>query len=125
MLSIDSGVAVPWRRPVLSTRKEKIEMRFVRRCLALALLFSATGVAQQTDQPQKTANPAAPEPPLEWIEPETGHRVIRLSREPDSASLYFHQNPYTATGDKMVITTPRGISTIEFKTGRIEPIVEG
>src|SRR5689334_10418687 len=65
------------------------------------------------------------EPPLEWVEPETGHRVLRLSREPGSASLYFHQNAYTASGDKLVITTPKGISTIELKTGKIEPVVEG
>ena len=40
------------------------------------------------------ASPAAraeDEPPAEWIEPQTGHRVVRLSREPGSASLYFHQ----------------------------------
>jgi oligogalacturonide lyase len=65
------------------------------------------------------------EPPLEWIEPETGHRVLRLSREPGSASLYFHQNAYTASGDKLVITTPKGISTVELKTGKIELVVEG
>lgn len=65
------------------------------------------------------------EPPLDWIEPETGHRVQRLSREPGSASLYFHQNAYTASGDKLVITTPKGISTIELKTGKIELVVEG
>jgi len=29
----------------------------------------------------------AQEPPREWIDPDTGHRVIRLSAEPDSASL--------------------------------------
>ncbi len=65
------------------------------------------------------------EPPLEWVEPETGNGVRRLSREPGSASLYFHQNAYTATGDKLVITTPKGISTIELKTGKIELVVEG
>src|SRR5262245_19647930 len=70
-------------------------------------------------------NTSAAEPPLEWVEPETGHRVVRLSREPGSASLYFHQNPYTESGDKFVITSSRGISTIELKTGKIELIVEG
>ncbi|HMV81663.1 MAG TPA: oligogalacturonate lyase family protein [Blastocatellia bacterium] len=65
------------------------------------------------------------EPPLEWIEPETGRRVLRLSREAGSASLYFHQNAYTASGDKLVVTTPKGISTIELKTGKIESVVEG
>ena len=68
------------------------------------------------------------EPPLDWVEPETGHRVIRLSREPGTASLYFHQNAYTASGDKLVVTSPKGISTIELKTGqaaKIELIAAG
>jgi oligogalacturonide lyase len=90
--------------------------------VCLLSMFSLSSLAQQSASESK---PPASEPPLEWIEPETGHRVIRLSREPGTASLYFHQNPYTASGDKMVVTTPKGISTIELKTGRIEPIVEG
>ncbi len=31
----------------------------------------------------------AQELPTEWIDPDTGHRVIRLSKEPGSTSLYF------------------------------------
>src|SRR5262249_28481893 len=31
---------------------------------------------------------AADEPPTDWIEPATGHRVIRLSRDPGTASFY-------------------------------------
>ena len=65
------------------------------------------------------------EPPLEWIDPDTGHRVIRLSREGGTASLYFHQNAYTESGDKLVVTTPKGIATIELKTGKLELIVAG
>jgi oligogalacturonide lyase len=67
----------------------------------------------------------AQDPPREWIESATGHRVIRLSDEPGTASLYFHQNPYTATGDKMVVSTPRGLATITLATRRIAPLVEG
>ncbi len=67
----------------------------------------------------------AQEPPADWIDPDTGHRVMRLSREAGTASLYFHQNAYTASGDKFVVTTPRGIATIEIKTGKIELVVEG
>jgi oligogalacturonide lyase len=51
--------------------------------------------------------------------------VVRLSREPGSASLYFHQNAYTADGDKMVFTTRQGISTVNLKTREIEQVVEG
>ncbi|MGH9837061.1 MAG: oligogalacturonate lyase family protein [Blastocatellia bacterium] len=92
-------------------------MIFIARCLTLSLLLAAAGWAQQSAP--------AVEPPLEWTEPETGHRVIRLAREPGTASLYFHQNAYTVSGDKLVVTTPQGISTIELKTGKIELIVEG
>jgi oligogalacturonide lyase len=92
-------------------------MIFIARCLMLILLLAASGLAQQ-------AAPAI-EPPLEWVDPETGHRVIRLTRDAGSASLYFHQNAYTASGDKFVVTTPKGISTIELKTGKIELIAEG
>lgn len=65
------------------------------------------------------------EPPVEWTDPATGRRVIRLSTEPGSLSLYFHQNAYTASGDKMVITTPRGLSVVHLASRKVEPLVEG
>jgi oligogalacturonide lyase len=73
------------------------------------------------------------DPPREWIEPATGHRVIRLSDEPGTASLYFHQNPYTARGDLMVVSTPGGLATIALDSlgissaprPRITPLVPG
>jgi oligogalacturonide lyase len=64
-------------------------------------------------------------PPREWTEPATGHRVVRLSDEPGSASLYFHQNGYTAKGDKLLISTPGGLSTVDLQTRRREPVVRG
>jgi len=66
---------------------------------------------------------AAEEPPRDWIDPATGHRVVRLSREPGSASLYFHQNAYTAEGDKMIISTPSGLSAVDLKTRELEVVV--
>src|SRR6516162_7747912 len=72
---------------------------------------------------QSNAPPQAP--PREWIDPDTGHRVIRLTEDSGGASLYFHQNGYTASGDKLVITTRRGLSTIDLKTRKVEPLVEG
>jgi oligogalacturonide lyase len=83
-------------------------MRFV--FIAL-LLFPATAVSQES--------------PREWVDPATNHRIIRLSDEPGSASLYFHQNAYTAKGDLMVFTTPHGLSVIDLKTRKIRPLVEG
>ena len=75
--------------------------------------------------PALAADIPSAEPPTEWIDPATGHRVIRLSREPGSGSLYFHQNAYSADGQKLVITTPSGLSTVNLKTHEIEPIVKG
>src|SRR5678815_5428349 len=65
------------------------------------------------------------EVPREWIDQDTGHRVMRLSDEPGSQSLYFHQNPYTPDGQKLIITTPTGLSAIDLKTRAIEKIVDG
>ena len=47
----------------------------------------------------------AQDPPREWIDPATHHRIIRLTDIPGSASLYFHQNGYTAKGDLTVFTS--------------------
>jgi oligogalacturonide lyase len=75
--------------------------------------------------PAAAPRQAAAEPPTEWVEPATGHRVIRLSREPGTSSLYFHQNAYTATGDKLVVTTRKGLATINLQTRQVEPLVDG
>src|ERR1019366_1486363 len=73
------------------------------------------------------------EPPKSWIDPDTGHQVVRLTEEPNSASLYFNQNGYTADGRKMVYTTPEGFSAFDLETrtgrsvvkGRVQVIVTG
>jgi oligogalacturonide lyase len=63
--------------------------------------------------------------PREWVDGETGHRVVRLSEEAGSQSLYFHQNAYTPDGSKMIMTTPTGLSAVNLKTRAVEKIVEG
>jgi oligogalacturonide lyase len=88
---------------------------------AVSLTTNISGVFSaiaQSDAPP-------PVPPKEWIDPDTGHRVIRLTDDSGGASLYFHQNGYTASGDKLVITTRAGLSTINLKTRKVEPLVEG
>jgi oligogalacturonide lyase len=68
---------------------------------------------------------AADEPPKEWIDPDTGHRVVRLSTEPETASLYFHQNGYSPDGSKLIVTTPHGLSTIDLQSRENKQIVKG
>ena len=67
----------------------------------------------------------AADPPKSWIDPQTGHRVVRLTSEPNSASLYFNQNGYTADGKEMVYTTPEGISALNLASGEAHSVVKG
>jgi oligogalacturonide lyase len=59
---------------------------------------------------------ATDEPRTDWIDPDTGHRIIRLSTEPGSQTLYFHDNAYTPDGDKYVFSSPSGIMLIDVTT---------
>ena len=89
---------------------------------ALAGLQAFAAAAPNTNTPA----PATPsEPPTEWIDAATGHRLVRLSKEPGSVSLYFHQNAYTPQGDKLIISTPGGLSTVNLKTREVELVAPG
>src|SRR5688572_9471268 len=57
---------------------------------------------------------SAQAPPREWVDKETGHRVIRLSGDEGGSSLYFHQNTYTPQGDKLIFDTRAGIAVIDL-----------
>ena len=68
----------------------------------------------------------AAELPTEWMDAATGHRVIRLSREDGTQSLYFNQNAYTADGKKLIVTTAGGgIATITLATREVKSLVAG
>src|SRR5262249_18160497 len=92
----------------------------LRRSLLLTALVILSSGVYRTVLAQN-----AREMPREWIDPDTGHRVVRLSDEPGSASLYFHQNAYTPDGERLIITSPTGLSAINLKTRVIEKIVDG
>lgn len=67
-------------------------------------------------------SPATP-PPKSWIDPDTGHRVTRVTDEPGSASLYFNTNSFTPDGKSMVYTTGGGISVLDVATFKTRPLV--
>src|ERR1700678_3625087 len=81
-------------------------------CAAVAA-GSHTGAADETGHPRS------------WIDADTGHRIVRLTNEPGSASLYFNQNGYTADGRKMIYTTPEGISALDLATHAAKSVVTG
>ena len=105
--------------------KFRVMHHIPRLCRSRSSLPAIVGLCLMLGQPAARLR-AADEPPTEWIDPDTGHRVVRLSRDPGTASLYFHQNAYTADGKKLIVTTPdRGIATIDLETRAIDPVVPG
>jgi oligogalacturonide lyase len=64
-------------------------------------------------------------PAHEWIDPSTGHRVVRIASGPGTSLLYFTQEIFTPQGDKMVISTADGIAAVDIGSWRITPIVRG
>ena len=82
-------------------------------------------IAAAISLPPLLAQETASAPPKTWIDPDTGHRIVRLTDEPGSASLYFNQNGYTADLKKMVYTTPQGISVLDLATHATKQVVSG
>ncbi len=72
-----------------------------------------------------TSKAAKHETRTDWIDASTGHRVVQLSTEPGSESLYFNLNPFTPDGKRMVITSSNGIALVNLETRAVEKIVEG
>src|ERR1044072_1255146 len=83
-------------------------MRFAAACL-----FALIGLA----------TPAVAQAQSSWIDPTTGHRIVRITDEPGASMLYFTQTSFTPQGDKMVITTANGIGAIDLKTWKISPVI--
>ena len=69
------------------------------------------------------AGATAADIPLEWVDKDTGHRVIRLSQDDGSESLYFNESAFTPQGDKMILLTRKGVCTVDLRTRKIDLVV--
>jgi oligogalacturonide lyase len=76
---------------------------------ALAALILLPVTAQAADD-SKAA------PPKSWVDKDTGHRVWRLSDEPNSGGFYFNVNGYTPDLKQMIYTAPDGIHVLDMTT---------
>jgi oligogalacturonide lyase len=63
--------------------------------------------------------------PKSWIDPDTGHRVIRLSDSPGSDSFYFNVNGYTPDGKEMAYASQEGIEVLNLATMQSKLVVAG
>jgi oligogalacturonide lyase len=59
--------------------------------------------------------------PNDWIDADTGHRVVRLTGDAGGSTLYFHDNAFSPEGDRLIVNTPDGIAMIDVaKIGTAE-----
>jgi oligogalacturonide lyase len=92
-------------------------------CGFLAAFFSLNGIACSHTHAPTTA-PSA-DPPTSWVDPDTGHRVHRLTNEPNSTGFYFNVNAYTPDHREMVYTAPDGIHVLNLETMKTRLVVAG
>jgi oligogalacturonide lyase len=75
-------------------------------------------------------SPAVPDTsgfPKSWVDPDTGHRVVRLTDTPGTNSLYFNDCEFTPDGHEMVYTTTADFSTsvLDLRTLQSRVVVPG
>ncbi len=85
------------------------------------LILILEGPVMKNAPGQDTRSPVAVAP-SDWVDPSTGHRIIRLSPDSGGSSLYFHQHTYTPEGDKIIIDTRDGIATVDLTTLGVSPL---
>ncbi len=74
-----------------------------------ALIFAAPAPASASGS--GSASASAGPGPREWVDPVTGHRIVRVDDRPGVYGLYFNYNAFTPGGDRMVYLTAEGIRT--------------
>ena len=70
----------------------------MRTIYALVTCASLAGLAVSEVHTAEPPVAVKTEVPSDWIDSATGHRVVRLSADPGTRSLYFHQNSITPDG---------------------------
>ncbi|GAC1414487.1 MAG: hypothetical protein NVSMB62_00480 [Acidobacteriaceae bacterium] len=87
-------------------------MKRTRSSAALVLGLFTAALTAQTASPPKT-----------WVDKDTGHRVWRMTEEPNSGGFYFNINAYTPDGRQLIYTAPDGIHVLELATKRTRLLV--
>jgi oligogalacturonide lyase len=83
-----------------------------------AFAFIALGVMQA-----QSGAPTEQLPPKTWVDKDTGHRVWRISDEPNSGAYYFNVNAYTPDHKQMVYNSPEGIRVLDLATMETKMLV--
>ena len=55
----------------------------------------------------------SPQEKRDWIDSDTGHRIVRLTDDAGGSTLYFHDNAFSPEGDKLMFNTPNGLAVVD------------
>jgi oligogalacturonide lyase len=83
--------------------------------LAAIALTSFAAIAQRAQADIKPSETGVM-PPKTWVDKDTGHRVWRVSDEPNSGAFYFNVNAFTPDHKQMVYNSPDGIRVLDLAT---------
>jgi len=108
--------------PKPTTTTAIARLRLTLRHILMACLLCQTLASSPTFAADATDTNT---PPTSWVDPDTGHRIIRLTREPGSDSFYFNVNSFTPDGKRMVYTATNGISLLNLETLETKQLVTG
>jgi len=77
-------------------------------------------------QEEEAPPPEIKNPPKSWVDPDTGHRVFRLTDEPGSDSNYFNVNAFSPDGKEMmyVVNETGNIGVVDMTTLKTRIIVQ-
>jgi oligogalacturonide lyase len=93
--------------------------------LAAIILYAAFPVSAHADDVTWTPE-SGKVPPKSWVDPDTGHRVFRITDEPGSDSFYFNFNAFTPDGTQMIYTTSDGnLMVLKLANFEARPLAKG
>ncbi|MBC2667633.1 PD40 domain-containing protein [Novosphingobium piscinae] len=93
--------------------------------MAAAAALALASFAQAAPPAPPPAAMTTTGPEAAWVDPRTGHRLMRVLDEPGATALYFNEQAYTPQGDIMLLRSDRGIFAVDLKTWRPRLLVPG
>src|ERR1700676_2925775 len=108
----------------MTTAKSFLRLRALSACAAfiLSAILPVAALAADTGWTPDSGK----EPPKSWIDPDTGHRVFRITNEPGSDSFYFNFNAFTPDGKEMIYTTSDGnLMVVKLANFEARPLAKG
>jgi len=110
-----------FRLPFTDLDRKTSKFRLTLLCCLLVLaplarfaLHAPTLAAQMQSDIKPSESGAVP--PKSWVDKDTGHRVWRVSDEPNSGAFYFNVNAFTPDNKQMVYNSPDGIRVLDLAT---------